>query len=110
VLAEYVVLGANAVVAVPDHLTYQQAATLPCAAVTAWHSLIVNGQLQPGETVLLLGTGGVSMFALQFAKLTGARVIITSSRDEKLERARKLGADETINYRTFPTGPSVSMS
>ena len=102
VLAEYVVLGANGVVAVPEHLTYQQAATLPCAAVTAWHALIVNGQLQPGETVLLLGTGGVSMFALQFAKLTGARVIITSSRDEKLERARKLGADETINYRTFP--------
>lgn len=102
VLAELVVLSANSIVAVPDHLDYQQAATLPCAAVTAWHALIENGRLQPGETVLLLGTGGVSIFALQLAKLSGARVIITSSRDEKLERARKLGADETINYLTYP--------
>jgi NADPH:quinone reductase-like Zn-dependent oxidoreductase len=102
VLAEFVVLSANGIVAMPEHLDYQQAATLPCAAVTAWHALIENGSLKPGETVLLLGTGGVSIFALQFAKLSGARVIITSSRDEKLERARQLGADEIINYRAYP--------
>jgi NADPH:quinone reductase-like Zn-dependent oxidoreductase len=102
VLAEQVVLDANAVVAAPDHLSYQEASTLPCAGLTAWHALVENGQVRAGETVLLLGTGGVSIFALQFAKLSGARVIITSSRDEKLERARQLGADETINYRTFP--------
>lgn len=102
ILAEQVVLSANGIVAIPEHLSFQEAATLPCAAVTAWHALMVNGQLQPGETVLALGTGGVSIFALQFAKLAGARVIITSSSDEKLERAEQLGADETINYRTFP--------
>jgi NADPH:quinone reductase-like Zn-dependent oxidoreductase len=102
VLAEYVVLNANGVVAAPEHLSFQEASTLPCAAVTAWHALVENGRLQAGDTVLLLGTGGVSIFALQFAKLTGARVIITSSRDEKLERARGLGADETINYVSFP--------
>jgi NADPH:quinone reductase-like Zn-dependent oxidoreductase len=102
VLAEQIVLSAKGIVAIPEHLSYQEAATLPCAAVTAWHALIENGRLQPGETVLALGTGGVSIFALQFAKLTGARVIITSSSDDKLERARQLGADETINYRTFP--------
>jgi NADPH:quinone reductase-like Zn-dependent oxidoreductase len=102
VLAERVVLNANGIVAVPEHLSFQQAATLPCAAVTAWHALVENGQIKAGETVLLLGTGGVSIFALQFAKLSGARVIITSSRDEKLERARQLGADEVINYRSFP--------
>jgi NADPH:quinone reductase-like Zn-dependent oxidoreductase len=102
VLAEHVVLDADAVVTVPEHLSFQEASTLPCAAVTAWHALVENGQVKAGETVLLLGTGGVSIFALQFAKQSGASVIITSSRDEKLERARKLGADETINYRTFP--------
>jgi NADPH:quinone reductase-like Zn-dependent oxidoreductase len=83
-------------------LSFQQAATLPCAALTAWHALVENGQIKAGETVLLLGTGGVSIFALQFAKLSGARVIITSSRDEKLERAQQLGADDVINYRSFP--------
>jgi NADPH:quinone reductase-like Zn-dependent oxidoreductase len=102
VLAEFVVLNANGVVAVPEHLSYQQAATLPCAALTAWHALVENGRLQAGDTVLALGTGGVSIFALQFAKLSGARVIITSSRDEKLERAKRLGADATINYHTYP--------
>jgi NADPH:quinone reductase-like Zn-dependent oxidoreductase len=102
VLAEYVVLNENGVVAAPEHMSYEEAATLPCAALTAWHALVENGKLSAGETVLLLGTGGVSIFALQIAKLSGARVIITSSRDEKLERARNLGADETINYRTFP--------
>lgn len=102
VLAEQIVLSASGIVAIPEHLSYQEAATLPCAAVTAWHALMVNGRLQPGETVLALGTGGVSIFALQFAKLAGARVIITSSSDEKLERARQLGADDTVNYRTVP--------
>jgi NADPH:quinone reductase-like Zn-dependent oxidoreductase len=101
VLAEFAALNAEAVVAIPEHLSYQEAATLPCAGVTAWQSLIENGKLRAGDTVLLLGTGGVSIFALQLAKLHGARVIITSSSDEKLERARRLGADETINYRTI---------
>lgn len=102
VLAQEVVLRENALVAVPDHFSFEQAATLPCAALTAWHALVENGRVCAGETVLLLGTGGVSIFALQFAKMHGTRVIITSSSDEKLKKARTLGADETINYRTFP--------
>lgn len=101
-LAEYVVLRQEGVVILPDHLSYQEGATLPCAAVTAWHALVTKGNITAGESVLVLGTGGVSIFALQFAKLHGARVIVTSSSDEKLERARKLGADETINYKTIP--------
>lgn len=100
-LAEYVARTEHAWVKIPEHLTYSQAATLPCAAVTAWNSLFTGG-LTAGQTILTLGTGGVSIFALQFAKLFGARVIITSSSDEKLERARSEGADETINYRTHP--------
>jgi len=102
VLAQYVVLPEEALVPVPEHLTDEEAATLPCAAVTAWYSLLVGGDLKPGQTVLLLGTGGVSLFALQFAKSAGARVILTSRSDEKLERARALGADETINYNATP--------
>jgi NADPH:quinone reductase-like Zn-dependent oxidoreductase len=101
-LAEYVTLNQNGVVLLPDHLSYEEGATLPCAAVTAWHALVTKGNLRAGETVLLLGTGGVSMFALQFAKLHGARTIVTSSSDEKLERAQALGADETINYKSIP--------
>jgi NADPH:quinone reductase-like Zn-dependent oxidoreductase len=102
VLAEYVVLPADGVVPVPDHLSDEEAATLPCAALTAWHALVTEGAVKPGDVVLTQGTGGVSLFALQFAKLAGARVIITSSRDDKLERARALGAAEGINYRTTP--------
>lgn len=102
VLAQYVVLHQDGVVRVPEHLTDEEAATLPCAAVTAWNALMVQGALQPDATVLVQGTGGVSLFALQFAHLAGARVIITSSSDEKLERARRLGADETINYKRTP--------
>ncbi|HEY5895582.1 MAG TPA: NAD(P)-dependent alcohol dehydrogenase [Chthoniobacterales bacterium] len=102
VLAEEIVLPENAVVEVPPHLSFEEAATLPCAGVTAWQTLVTRGHVAAGETVLLQGTGGVSLFALQFAKLHGARVIITSSSDEKLARARALGADETINYRTTP--------
>lgn len=102
VLAEEVVLRENGIVAMPEHLSFEQASTLPCAALTAWHALVENGRVCAGETVLLLGTGGVSIFALQFAKLHGARVIITSSSDTKLAKARELGADDTINYRAFP--------
>jgi NADPH:quinone reductase-like Zn-dependent oxidoreductase len=86
----------------PDHLSDVEAATLGCAGLTAWRSVVVNAQIKPGETVVVEGTGGVSLFALGYAKLCGARVIITSSSDEKLERARGLGADETINYRKTP--------
>ena len=101
-LAEYVALSADGVVAIPPHLSCEEAATLPCAALTAWHALVVQGKVAAHETVLLLGTGGVSVFALQIAKMHGARVIITSSSDEKLARAKSLGADETINYRSQP--------
>jgi len=102
ILAEYVSLNEDGVVVIPEHLSYEEAATLPCAAVTAWNGLITSGKLQTGETVLVQGTGGVSLFALQIAKAAGARVIITSSSDEKLNKARALGADDTINYRTDP--------
>jgi NADPH:quinone reductase-like Zn-dependent oxidoreductase len=101
-LADYVVLHQDGVVKLPEHLSYAQAATLPCAAVTAWSALTAYRQLTAGEVVLLQGTGGVSIFALQFAKLLGATVIITSSSDEKLDRAKALGADHLINYRTHP--------
>jgi NADPH:quinone reductase-like Zn-dependent oxidoreductase len=101
-LAEYVALSEEGVVRVPDHLSYEEAATLPCAAVTAWHSLIVQGRLKAGEIVLVQGTGGVSIFALQFARMMGAEIIITSSSDEKLARARELGAAHTVNYKTNP--------
>jgi NADPH:quinone reductase-like Zn-dependent oxidoreductase len=101
-LAEYVVLHQDGVVLLPEHLSYEDGASLPCAAVTAWQALVHRGGLIAGETILLLGTGGVSIFALQFAKILGAKVIITSSSDEKLARAKQLGADATINYKTFP--------
>jgi NADPH:quinone reductase-like Zn-dependent oxidoreductase len=100
-LAEYVVLHEDGLVPVPEHLTYEEAAALPCAAVTAWHATTESG-LRPGESVLLLGTGGVSLFALQFALMAGARVLITSSSDEKLARAKKLGATDCINYQSVP--------
>lgn len=102
VLADSVVLPAAGVIPVPAHLTDAEAATLPCAAVTAWHGLITAGHLQPGETVLIQGTGGVSLFALQFALAAGATVIATSSSDAKLERVLKMGAAEGINYKTQP--------
>ncbi len=100
--AEYVVLEAEGLVHVPAHLTDEEGATLPCAALTAWNGLITSGGLKAGETVLVQGTGGVSLFALQFAKMHGARVIATSSSDAKLERVRALGASDTINYKTTP--------
>jgi len=101
VLADYAVLGEDGLVAVPDHLSWEEAATLPCAALTAWHALVELG-LCAGETVLLLGTGGVSIFALQFAKMQGARAIITSSSNEKLARAKDMGAWQTLNYAETP--------
>ncbi len=101
VLAEYVVLSEEGVVTIPDHLSYEEAATLPCAAVTAWHAVVETG-VRPGDTVLTLGTGGVSIFALQFARLAGAQVIATSGSDEKLARAIRLGASQGINYRGAP--------
>lgn len=106
-LTEYRALSQDGVVKVPDYLNDEEAATLPCAALTAWSALITHGQLKPGDTVLVQGTGGVSIFALQFAKATGARVIITSSSDEKLERAKALGADEIINYKQSPEWDKV---
>ncbi|WP_191059456.1 zinc-dependent alcohol dehydrogenase family protein [Geminicoccus harenae] len=102
VLAERIVVPAAGVVRLPDALSFEAASTLPCAGVTAWSALFERRPVQPGETVLLLGTGGVSIFALQLAKLAGARVIITSSSDAKLERARALGADHGINYTARP--------
>jgi NADPH:quinone reductase-like Zn-dependent oxidoreductase len=87
---------------IPDSLSFEQAATLPCAAVTAWNALVNKGNLHAGQTVLVLGTGGVSISALQIAKAHGAKVILTSSSDQKLARGREMGADETINYRTHP--------
>jgi NADPH:quinone reductase-like Zn-dependent oxidoreductase len=100
--AEYVVLDAEGVVSIPEHLTDEEGATLPCAGVTAAHALICAGNIKAGDTVLIQGTGGVSLFALQFARTLGARVIATSSSDEKLERVRQLGASEGINYKTTP--------
>jgi NADPH:quinone reductase-like Zn-dependent oxidoreductase len=100
-LAECVLLHQDGVVQIPEYLSYEEASTLPCAAVTAWHAVIENG-LKPGETVLALGTGGVSLFGLQFARLAGAGVIITSRSEEKLARAKEMGATEGINYQSVP--------
>ncbi len=100
VLSEFVVVAAESLVAIPASMSYAEAATIPCAAVTAWHALFVSGNLQRGQSVLLLGTGGVSIFALQFASAAGASTVITSSSDEKLNQAKSFGANETINYKT----------
>jgi NADPH:quinone reductase-like Zn-dependent oxidoreductase len=102
VMAEYMVLDAEGLAHAPDHLSDAEAATLPCAALTAWSALVMEGRIQPGERVLIQGTGGVSLFALQFAKMLGAFTIVTSSSKEKLERARALGADATLSYRETP--------
>jgi NADPH:quinone reductase-like Zn-dependent oxidoreductase len=99
-LAEQVVLRADAVVKLPEYMTFEEAATLPCAALTAWNAMFVQAGLLPGQSVLLLGTGGVSIAGLQLGQIAGVRTIITSSSDAKLERARSLGADATVNYRT----------
>jgi NADPH:quinone reductase-like Zn-dependent oxidoreductase len=101
-LRELVVLSAEGVVAIPRHLSFEEGATLPCAALTAWNAVVSSGKISAADTVLLLGTGGVSIFALLFAKMHGARAIITSSSDKKLARAKELGADEGINYTKTP--------
>jgi NADPH:quinone reductase-like Zn-dependent oxidoreductase len=108
-LSEETILPQGALVHLPEHLSWDEAGTLTCAGVTAWHGLVSRGGLKAGDSVLLLGTGGVSIFALQFAKMMGARVIITSKSDEKLERARALGADETINYSDTPEWDAAVM-
>ncbi len=102
-LSEYVILPEQGVVPLAETLSFEEAATLPCAGVTAWHALMEGPRaVGPGRSVLILGTGGVSLLALAIAKAAGARVIATSSSDEKLARVRALGADEVINYRTTP--------
>lgn len=101
-LTEYALLEEDGLLKLPDHLSFEEGATLPCAGLTAWQALTVHGHVLPGDVVLMQGTGGVSIFALQFAKLAGAVTIITSSSDEKLARAKSLGADHTINYKTTP--------
>ena len=101
-LCEFAVIPADVLLPVPPHLSFEQAATLPCTGVTAWHGLFLAGNLQSGQTLLLQGTGGVSLFGLQFGKMAGATTILISSSDAKLERARALGADHTINYKTEP--------
>jgi NADPH:quinone reductase-like Zn-dependent oxidoreductase len=101
-LQEFVSLDQEGIVHAPEHLTDEEAATLPCAALTVWQALVTEGRLKAGETVLVQGTGGVSIFALQFAVMFGARSIVTSSSDAKLEKARKLGATHTINYVKTP--------
>ncbi len=105
VLAEYVVLGERGVVALPRHLSFEEGATLPCAALTAWHALR-SGGLVCGQSVLTMGTGGVSVFALQFARAAGARVIATTGTETKMERLRALGASDAINYKSEPNWES----
>jgi NADPH:quinone reductase-like Zn-dependent oxidoreductase len=102
VLAEYVLFDQDGVVHLPQHLSFEEGATLPCAGLTAWNALYAGKSLRSGETVLILGTGGVSVFALQFAHAAGARVIGTSSSDEKLARGKGLGASDGVNYRQQP--------
>jgi NADPH:quinone reductase-like Zn-dependent oxidoreductase len=102
VLAEYMVLREDAVVHVPGHLSDAQAATLPCSALTAWSALVTHNKVSPGDSVLVLGTGGVALCALLFAKLLGAKAIVISSSDAKLDRVRQLGADYGINYKRTP--------
>lgn len=102
VLQEHMLLNAEGASKIPDHLSFEEAAALPCASLTAWRAIVDEAPIKAGNTILVQGTGGVSIFALQFAKAMGANVIATSSSDEKLARARKLGADHLINYRSTP--------
>jgi NADPH:quinone reductase-like Zn-dependent oxidoreductase len=102
VLREYMIFQQDGLVAVPDYLTDVEAATLPCTGVTAWHALFEEKPAKPGETVVIIGTGGVAIFALQFAAFAGLRSIVLSSNNEKLERTRQMGATHTVNYRENP--------
>lgn len=107
VLAEYTVFDEASVVRVPPHLSDEEASTLPCAGVTAWSALDTLGNITPGDSIVVLGTGGVSIFALQFARFRRARIIVTSSSEQKLERAKELGAAAAINYKTKVDWPKV---
>ncbi|AMK19584.1 MULTISPECIES: zinc-dependent alcohol dehydrogenase family protein [Sphingobium] len=107
VLAETIVIPAQSVVPVPQHLSDVEAATLPCAGVTAWAALVLYGQARAGQTILVQGTGGVSIFALQIAKILGLHAILISSSDEKLDRAKAMGADALINYKRTPDWSST---
>jgi NADPH:quinone reductase-like Zn-dependent oxidoreductase len=109
-LTQYIILSEDGVVELPRDLSFEEGATLPCAAVTAWNGLVTRGQMQKGDYVLLEGTGGVSMFGLQFAVAAGARPIITSSSDDKLARAKTLGAFGTINYKTTPDWDKAALA
>jgi NADPH:quinone reductase-like Zn-dependent oxidoreductase len=108
-LAEYVVLREDGFVRIPDYMTFEDAATLPCAAVTSWNALVTEGHLRAGDTVLVMGTGGVSIFAMQIALIHGARVVATSSSDAKLDRLKQLGASEVINYKTTPAWDKAAL-
>jgi NADPH:quinone reductase-like Zn-dependent oxidoreductase len=108
-LAEYVVLEEEGVVKIPAHLSLEEGATLPCAGVTVWHAMIEHARLVAGQSVLLQGTGGVSVFGLQLAHALGIQAVITSSSDDKLARARTLGAAHTINYKTTPDWEKATM-
>ena len=110
ILAEEVLLNADGAVKLPPQYSYEEAATLPCAALTAWNALFETGRLMPGQTILVQGSGGVSVFALQFAVLAGARIIATSSSDDKLARLRELGAHDTINYKAEPDWGARAMA
>jgi NADPH:quinone reductase-like Zn-dependent oxidoreductase len=99
VLRQFGTFSEESVVGVPEHLSWEEAATLPCAALTAWHAVVESGRVRPGETVLTLGTGGVSIFAIQFAKTAGARVLATSGSAEKIERLAEFRVDGAVNYR-----------
>jgi NADPH:quinone reductase-like Zn-dependent oxidoreductase len=101
-LAQYVCGHEDGFIKFPDYLSFNEAATLPCAGLTAWNALVVQGKLKPGETIVILGTGGVALFGLQLAKSIGARVILLSSSDEKLEKGKAMGADALINYKKDP--------
>lgn len=101
-LAEYILLHENAIVQMPDYMSYEEAATLPCAAVTAWSALNRSSPLQPGQTVLVQGTGGVALFSLQVARMFGARVLAITSSDAKAQRLKDMGAEAVVNYRTTP--------
>jgi NADPH:quinone reductase-like Zn-dependent oxidoreductase len=109
VLREFGAFDETGVVRIPDHLSFEEAACLPCAGVTAWHALAISGRLKAGETVLTLGTGGVSIFAVQLAKMFGARVISTTGSEQKVERLGQLGADDVINYRSREDWDSAVM-
>ncbi len=102
VLSEYIVLGQEGLVKLPAHLSFEEGAALPCAAVTAWNAVVTRGQTRAGETVVVQGSGGVALFALQFAKMSGARVIVTTSSPGKIERLKALGADEIIDCKATP--------